>query len=454
MTTANVALRERLKEIREQISAKRAERASKRTEREAAKQAFATAKHDGPVTDWPEFTAAEQAVAAVGSIEDELAALASAEESILKMLGDEQGPADSGGNDRGSAAAVAQAIERRGWSGRQLLAREDSPYRQAVERGVFTSNSQFGAISLGEIANRDEAVQAFSQPGGPSFMADLPAGTAAPVDTTGVAPAIRNDYRGVFPPVLRRLTFLDLIPKGTTDSNTVEYVQVASIPGSAAPVAEGAVKPQQGLTLVDATAPVRTIAGWIKVNRQAMDDMAGLATLINSLLPYDVRRQIEAQILTGNGTGQNLRGIFQTSGINDVPFVASSNPMDMILRAITTLILNDADPNVAVLNPLTWQDVLIAKASTAGTYLAGGPFEFTTPTLWGLAITASRSVPQATPLVGDSTGATLLFREGVNVKTSDSDQDDFVRNRVTILAEARVAFPVWRPANWAVAHTS
>lgn len=451
MTTANVALRERLKEIREQIAAKRAERATKRTERDAAKEAFATAKHDGPVTDWPEFTAAEEAVKAVGNVEDELTQLTAGEEAILRMLGDEQGPADTGGNDRGSYAGAAQAIQRHGWNGHQLLAGE-SPYRQAVDRGIFNSNAQFGAISLGEIASREEAVEAFSNPGG--FRADLPTGTGAPVDSPGVAPAIRNDYRGVFPPVLRRLTFLDLIPKGTTDSNTIEYVQVATIPGSAAPVAEGAVKPQQGLTLVDATAPVRTIAGWIKVNRQAMDDMAGLATLINSLLPYDVRRQIEAQILTGNGTGQNLRGIYNTSGINDVPFVASSNPMDMILRAITTLILNDADPNVGVLNPLTWQDVLIAKASTAGTYLAGGPFEFTTPTLWGLAITASRAVAQATPLVGDSTGATLLFREGVNVKTSDSDQDDFVRNRVTILAEARVAFPVWRPANWAVAHTS
>ena len=38
-----------------------------------------------------------------------------------------------------------------------------------------------------------------------------------------------------------------------------------------------------------------------------------------------------------------------------------------------------------------------------------------------------------------------IVREGVNVKVSDSDQDDFVRNRVTILAECRVALVVWRP---------
>ena len=60
-------------------------------------------------------------------------------------------------------------------------------------------------------------------------------------------------------------------------------------------------------------------------------------------------------------------------------------------------------------------------------------------------------MPQATPLVGDSTGATLLMRQGVNVKTSDSDQDDFINNRVTILAECRAAFPIWRPTAFATA---
>jgi hypothetical protein len=75
------------------------------------------------------------------------------------------------------------------------------------------------------------------------------------------------------------------------------------------------------------------------------------------------------------------------------------------------------------------------------------------PTIWGLQITRSRIIDQAAPLVGDSNGATLLVREGVNVKTSDADQDDFIRNRVTVLAETRVAFPVWRPNFFAQAAT-
>src|SRR4029077_86927 len=246
-------------------------------------------------------------------------------------------------------------------------------------------------------------------------------------------------------------------PTGTTDSNSIEYVQVASIPGTAAPVAEGAIKPEAGLSLVDATAAVRTIAGWIKVNRQAMDDMAGLSSLINTLLPYDVRRKIEGQVLAGDGLAQNLRGILNTPGLGAPTFVAGDNAADAILRAMTVVILSDADPNFAAAHPLVWQDILLMRedaTARTGQYLAGGPFGMTAPTIWGLSLVTSTVIPQATPLVGDSMGATLLFREGVNVKTSDSDQDDFVRNRITVLAEARVAFPVWRPASFALADLS
>jgi hypothetical protein len=73
-------------------------------------------------------------------------------------------------------------------------------------------------------------------------------------------------------------------------------------------------------------------------------------------------------------------------------------------------------------------------------------------TIWGLAVTTNRIVNK--PLVGDPAGATLLVREGVNIKTSDADQDDFIRNRVTVLGETRVAMPVWRPTAFALAPLS
>jgi HK97 family phage major capsid protein len=436
------ALRDRLKAIREQISDARDRRAAAKKERDSATEKFGQAEHDGPVTEWAEFAAAQEATRALGAIEDELADLQVAESAILEMLGEAREPVEATtGNGAGGA--------RTGWDGHALLAADGSSYRRAVEGGVFTSQNKFGTVSLGEIASRDEAVQFLAQGNAP----------AGPVDSSGAGTLIQPDRRGLQPLNLRPLRFLDLIPTGTTDSNSIEYVQVQAIPGTSGPVPEGAIKPEVGLGLADAVAPVRTIAGWIKVNRQAMDDAAGLATLINTLMPYDVRRKIENQVLAGDGTGQNLTGILNQSGLGAPPFVAGDNPADAILRAMTVVILSEADPNFVAAHPLTWQDILLMREGSdtnarAGQYLAGGPFAFTAPTIWGLALTPSTVIPQATPLVGDAMGVTLLFREGVNVKTSDSDQDDFVRNRVTVLAEARVAAPVWRPASFAIADTT
>lgn len=443
----NKSAKERLKEIREQLSAKRDERATANREVESARDKFSKASHDGPVQEWQEFKDAQEAVRKRGQIDDSIEDLKATESLLLELLG-EGSPAEADRRGGGGSGTFARA---RGWDGHSLLAEEGSSYRNAVEAGVFTSQNKFGTIGLGQIASREEAVSFFSQM--------PPAAPAGPVTSDTVGVAIRPDYRGVQPVTLRRLTFLDLIPKGTTDSNSIEYVQVQAIPGSAGPVAEGAIKPEEGLALEDATAPVRTIAGWIKVNRQAMDDMAGLATLINTTLPYDVRRSVENQILTGDGTGQNLRGIYNQTGLGAPVAVAGDNAADAILRAMTVVILSDADPNFAAVNPLLWQDILLMREDTGagprtGAYIAGGPFTLQAPTLWGLTLTANRTIPQDQPLVGDSMGATLLFREGVNVKTSDSDQDDFVRNRVTVLAECRVAFPVWRPASFAIGDAS
>lgn len=448
--TVNSEIRDRLKATREQLRDARDRRAGAKKERDDAKEKFSQADHDGKVTEWAEFKDAEESVRKLGTIDDEIADLQIAEQGILQMLGEDEPPehAQRGGGDGGS---IEEAAKQLGWDGHRLLSGDESAYQKAKQGGLFTSNAKFGTIQLGQIASREQAV---------SFLSELPGATPGPVDSAGTVGLIQPDRRGLIAPLLRPLRLLDLFPVGTTDSNSIEYVQVLTIPDTSAPVAEGAQKPQAGITLEDATAPVRTIAGWIKVNRQAMDDAAGLATLINTLLPYDVRRKIEAQMLSGDGTGQNLTGLLEQTGLGAPEFVTGDNIADAILRAMTVVILSEGEPNFAALNPLSWQELLLMRevggstGTRSGQYLYGGPATMGAATIWGLAITPTTAIAQDAPLVGDSNGATLLVREGVNVKTSDSDQDDFIRNRVTVLAEARVAFPVWRPTHFAVADTA
>jgi HK97 family phage major capsid protein len=451
-STADSGIRDQLKRIRAQLADLRQRRAEAKKERDAAKEAFAGANftEDVKLTDTSEFKAAEQAVATVGDLDDEIAAHQASELALLKLLGDNESTGNGNGNGAHAETLGGVDAGAAGWNGHRLLASSEA-YADARSRGLFSSTGKFGTIELGKLANRDEALNFLRSR---SMAAELPAAPAGPILSGSLGGAIQPDHRGIVQPNLMSLSLLDMVPTGTTDSNSIEYVQVTAIPGTSDVVAEGSIKAQVGLTLADATAPVRTIAGWIKVQRAALDDAAGLGSMLNMLLPFDVRRKVLAQILNGNGTGQNLTGIYNTVGVGQAAAEADDNIADVILRAITVIVLSDGEPNFAALNPITWQNLLLMKNAN-GNYIYGNPGQLpggmVAQTIWGLVLTTSRAVPATKPLVGDSMGCSLLVREGVNVKTSDSDQDDFVRNRVTILAETRVAFPVWRPSSFAIA---
>jgi hypothetical protein len=428
MPVKDQKLSDQLKAVREDLSAARDEADTLFQAVESAKekvQALGEKPTDLVHTD--DFKAAQQAVKEHREKVDVVNSLTEAEVALLELMG--QSTSQNGGKgDTGSASPA------RAWDAAALLAGE--PYKQFIESGVAHSDRRrIGSVSLGDLPDRDSFA---------GFM-------AAELTDADMQNALPSDRRGFVTPVVRRLTLLDLIPTGTTDAQVVEYVAVTSLPDDAAEWTPGTVKPEVAFTTEDRDAPVRTIAGWLKVRKHALDDVAGLRTMIGTLLPWDVRRRIESQILVGDGVGQNLKGILNTTGIGAPEEVTGDNPADKILRAITVVVLSDGDPNFVAAHPLAWQDLLLMREDTAGAgtrtgaYLYGTPASPQAPTIWGLSLLANRAVPQETPLIGDASGVTLLVREGVQVLVSDSDQDDFIRNRATLLAEARVALPVWRP---------
>jgi len=444
---ADSKTRDHLKEIRERLAQARSERATARKELDSAREAFGEADfaNDVKITETTEFREAQNAAETWGNLGDQITQLESDEREVRRVLGAVAPQGESPGN----SAALAHPASN--WDGRRLLAASEG-YAHAKESGLFNSRQKFGTVEIGQVATRETAMSFLSGQG--ILGASLPGAPAGDV-TVATGSYVPPDYRGVLAPRLRQLTLLDIIPTGTTDSNSVEYVQLTAVPFGAAETAELALKPQLGLTTNDATASVRTIAGFIKASRQSLNDVAGLATLINTLLPYEIRRRVEAQILAGDGVGQNILGILNTTGIGAPPAVAGDNVADAVLRAMTTIILSDSDPDFVAMNPLDWQSLLLMRSDVGGAntgqYLYGTPGTLATPTLWGMTITPSRIIPQGSPLVGDSMGCTILVNEGVNIRTSDSDQDDFIRNRVTVLAETRIAFPVWRPTAFTVA---
>ncbi|AXH44389.1 major capsid protein [Arthrobacter phage MargaretKali] len=264
----------------------------------------------------------------------------------------------------------------------------------------------------------------------------------------------------------RPLTIRDVISVRRTGSDTVEYVRQTSHTNAAATVAEatssasptapgtagalvlptgGGYKPEGAWAFERETATVKTIAEWVPATKRALADAAQLEGLINDELRADIAETEENQILTGNGTGENLTGILSTSGIQSQAF--DTDIFVSTRKALTKAqTIGRVVPNAIALNPVDVETVDLARENgDAGKFYSGGPFAMGPRTLWGKPILETEGVPAGTALVGDFSKAVLWDREQTTVSITDSHADFFIRNLVAILAEERVAFAVTRP---------
>lgn len=251
------------------------------------------------------------------------------------------------------------------------------------------------------------------------------------------------------------LSVRDILNVSQTTSNMVEYMTQTAPTVVAAPTAESAVKPEATIGFDLATAPVRTIAVTMPVTEQQLQDIPALTNAINTELLYQLALVEEQQIVWGVGTGENLLGIFNTSGVTAGRTVGGDTIIDQIRRAMTDVALNYLNPNGAMLHPLDYEAVVLTKG-TDGHYLyqvfpaADGGYR-----VWGLRIVESIAMQKPTRvltttyerrfLVGDFIrGATLWDRQQATLAVGWIN-DQFVRNQRTIRAEERLAFGVKRP---------
>ena len=258
----------------------------------------------------------------------------------------------------------------------------------------------------------------------------------------------------------RPLTIRDLISVRRTGSDTLEYVRQTAHTNAAAPVPEaqsaapidgttvtnviGGLKPEGSWAFERVSTSVKTIAEWVPVTKRALADAAQLEDLIRDELSKDIAEAEEAQILTGDGVGENLTGILSTSGIQSQAF--DTDVFVSVRKAITKArTVGRVVPNAVLMNPLDVETVDLAR-ETGGRFYGAGPFTMGPRTLWSLPIVESETIAAGTAVVGDFSKAVLWDREDTTVTFSDSHADFFVRNLVAVLAEERVAFGVTRPA--------
>lgn len=244
----------------------------------------------------------------------------------------------------------------------------------------------------------------------------------------------------------RRMTIRALLAPGRTSSSSIEYDREVGFTNNAAPVAEGALKPQSEIQFNEETAKVVTIAHWMRTSVQILQDAVGLQSIIDQRLRYGLAYVEEQQLLNGSGTGQNLEGLVTAATAYAAPGGLTAGQMiDTIRFGMLQVALAEYPANGIVLNPIDWAFIETLKDGD-GRYLIGNPQGTIGAQLWGLPVVPTQAMGADKFLVGAFDLAAQIFdRQDATVEVSTEDQDNFVKNKVTIRAEERLALAIYRP---------
>ncbi len=320
---------------------------------------------------------------------------------------------------------------------------------QKVKRG--------GGTMVIEVPNWGLAAKSRGQV--PQIYADAPGIEAAMKAITNASGSAGDtvDYMrvpGIFGPGERALLIRDLIPVGTTSSDTVRFVRETALTDNAAPQGgQGVLKGESDFDFTAATAPVETIAHFVVISTQLLDDAVGLQSYLDGRMRYLLLLEEEDQLLNGDGTSNNLNGIVTQATAYDASLetslgVSNVQDLDRIRVAMYQVTAAEYPPTGIVMNPFNWTAIEMLKDGD-NRYLFVNPANATAPRMWGLPVSVTLSMPQHEFLVGSfALGAQIWDRMQAAMAISTEDSDNFRKNLATLRVEERLALTVYRTASF------
>jgi HK97 family phage major capsid protein len=234
---------------------------------------------------------------------------------------------------------------------------------------------------------------------------------------------------------------------GTTSSKFVTYIQQTAQPfgnfeggeGTEGWTAEGILKPAGEIKYEEVSVEVKKIAGTIKVSKEMLADLAFVRSEINSELMQSIEQGVDWAMINGSG-GAQITGLLNAGLPNYISgvfagVVPGANILDVIRILKAQVQAANQEPTHVLLHPEDVAKLEISKSSTG---------EYTFP-YWmngqllvsGLVIVPTTNIAPDTIVIGDFSKLIVKIREDVNM-TVGYENDDFTRNMVTILAEARL----------------
>lgn len=257
------------------------------------------------------------------------------------------------------------------------------------------------------------------------------------------APTIAEVDRSIAPQPARNAIADNFIVSQISGNAVTYFLQGAfETQSGIGTTAQNYKKPQASTSFAGTTLALSKIAVWIKETDEIIYDAPFLASEVQNTLVYQIGVAEDKFIVNAIG---------QTEGIGAEEYDGTTVTFaDGILKAILKVKADSAyDAGVVILNPADLLSLLTAKDSNrqyyGGGYFAGayGNGAYGVPaSIWGVKIATSSEVPSGSALVCAREAVKIWKKGGIDVRLFEQNEDDALYNRVTLLAENRLACAV------------
>lgn len=224
----------------------------------------------------------------------------------------------------------------------------------------------------------------------------------------------------------------------STSSARIVWTEKTNPQGQAAMLAEGEVKPLISFEIKTNESFAKKVADKIKVSTEMLDDIDFIAGEIENELKYQVDMKVDGQLLAGDGTGNNLKGITEYAGGYVLTTIKTPTPNDAdAIRAATAQIRSlNFNANYAFVNTIDGANMDLTK-NNQGSYIIP-PFQSANGlTIKGVQVVETNNIPVGSLLIGDMTKFVVRNYQAFAIHYGWVN-DDFEKNLVTILGERRL----------------
>jgi len=262
------------------------------------------------------------------------------------------------------------------------------------------------------------------------FTLNLKVGTMYPSANTNAGTIPYQFIPGVTDIASIKPFLIDLIGVKSTGSPTIYWTNKTNRDGTVAFIADTGTLSQIDFDLTAESSNAKNVGDYIKVHENMLSDIPYITSVIEDELLYQVNHLCDSEVLSGTGATVHLKGItvYAPSGFSLTSIsVVSPNIYDCILAAATQVKSANFMPNIVLLNPIDYTNMVGSK-TTEGAYVLP-PFATQSGQVAGLTVYESNLITAGEIIVMDSTKCNIfeLGTMSIEMGFEGSDFKDMTR---------------------------